>query len=244
MIQRHQRIVFWCLILCVIGMGVLLAVERQRGRDRIAALAADQTPLDAPTATTEAVTLDLANDDDGTITATTRQIALPKEANARARALIDHLIAEYALPGSPHPLPPGSAAAEVFLLPLPVVGYAADTSSAASSDRGSRGTLPVGSGDPNESHAAQPGGELAVIDLRSTFVNQHPSGVEVETLTLRSILGTLHANVPQIEQVRFLVDGQARETLAGHADLLRTYPASDTTSGTDGARSTNEGQLN
>ena len=99
MIQRHQRIVFWCLILCVIGMGILLAVERQRGRARIKALAADQTPLDAPTATTEAVTLDLANDDDGTITATTRQVALPEEANARARALIEHLIAEYALPG-------------------------------------------------------------------------------------------------------------------------------------------------
>lgn len=244
MIQRHQRIVFWCLILCVIGMGILLAVERQRGRDRIAALAADQTPLDAPTATTEAVTFDLANDDDGTITVTTRQIALPGEANARARALIDHLIAEYALPGSPHPLPPGSAVAEVFLLPLPLVGYATETSSAARNDSGSRGTLPVGSSNSNASGAKQPGGELAVIDLHSTFVNQHPSGVEVETLTLRSILGTLHANVPQIEQVRFLVDGQARETLAGHADLLRTYPASDTTSRTNSVRGTNEGQLN
>jgi hypothetical protein len=244
MIQRHQRIVFWCLILCVIGMGVLLAVERQRGRERIEALAADQTPLDAPTATTEAVTLDLANDDDGTITVTTRQIALPEEANARARALIEHLIAEYALPGSPHPLPPGSAVAEVFLLPLPVVGYAVDTSAFASAERGSRGTLPVGSSDANAPQAKQPGGELAVIDLRSTFVNQHPSGVEVETLTLRSIVATLHANVPQIEQVRFLVDGQARETLAGHADLLRTYPASSTTSGVDGASGANEGQLN
>ena len=244
MIQRHQRIVFWCLILCVIGMGILLAVERQRGRARIKALAADQTPLDAPTATTEAVTLDLANDDDGTITATTRQVALPEEANARARALIEHLIAEYALPGSPHPLPPGSAVAEVFLLPLPVVGYAADTSPMAANDRGSMGTLPVGSSNSDASNAKQPGGELAVIDLRSTFVNQHPSGVEVETLTLRSILGTLHANVPQIEQVRFLVDGQARETLAGHADLLRTYPASDTTSIRGGAHSANEGQLN
>jgi hypothetical protein len=244
MIQRHQRIVFWCLILCVIGMGVLLAIERQRGRDRIEALAADQTPLDAPTATTEAVTFDLANDDDGTVTVTTRQIALPEEANARARALIDHLIAEYALPGSPHPLPPGSAVAEVFLLPLPVVGYAADMSAAAANDSGSRGTLPVGSSNSTAYQAKQPGGELAVIDLRSTFVNQHPSGVEVETLTLRSILGTLHANVPLIEQVRFLVDGQARETLAGHADLLRTYPASDTASSTDGVRGTNEGQLN
>ena len=77
-----------------------------------------------------------------------------------------------------------------------------------------------------------------MIDLRGTFVNQHPSGVEVESLTLLSILGTLHANLAEIEQVRFLVDGQARETLAGHADLLRTYPARDTTSGA------NEGQSN
>ena len=238
MIQRHQRIVFWCLILCVVGMGIILAVERQRGRDRIVALAADQTPLDAPTAMTEAVTLDLANDDDGTITATTRQIALPEEANARARALVEHLMAEYALPGSPHPLTPGSAVAEVFLLPLPVVGYATDTSSSPTSDGGFRATLPVASADPNALQTKQPGGELAVIDLRSTFVNQHPSGVEVESLTMRSILGTLHANLPQIEQVRFLVDGQARETLAGHADLLRTYPAHDTTT------STNEGPLN
>jgi hypothetical protein len=238
MIQRHQRIVFWCLIVCILGMGALLAYERQRGRERIEALAADQVPLDAPTATAETVTLDLANDDDGTITAATRQIALPQEANARARALIDHLIAEYALPGSPHPLPPGAAVAEVFLLPLPVVGYTTDTSSTAVNASGFRATLPVASTDPNTLQPRQPGGELAVIDLHSTFVNQHPSGVEVESLTLRSILGTLHANLPQIEQVRFLVDGQARETLAGHADLLRTYPACETTS------STKEGQSN
>ena len=32
---------------------------------------------------------------------------------------------------------------------------------------------------------------LAVIDLRGSFVNQHPSGVEVETLTLESMIGTL-----------------------------------------------------
>lgn len=234
MIQRHQRILFWCLIVCIVGMAVLLAYERHRGRQRIESLAADQTPLDAPTATAETVTLDLANDDDGSITAETRQIALPQEANARARALLDHLIAEYALPGSPHPLPPGSAVAEVFLLPLPVVGYTTDTSSTATNAAGFRATVPVAPDPANALQPKQPGGELAVIDLRSTFVNQHPSGVEVESLTLRSILGTLHANLPQIEQVRFLVDGQARETLAGHADLLRTYPARDTTTSASG----------
>jgi hypothetical protein len=241
MIQRHQRIVFWCLMVCIIGMGVLLAVERQRGRQRIESLAADQTPLDAPTAMAETVTLDLANDDDGTITPASRQIALPQEPNARARALIDHLIAEYALPGSPHELPPGAAVAEVFLLPLPLVGYTTDSTTSATKDGGFRPTVPVGSSDPEPLQAKQPGGELAVIDLHSTFVNQHPSGVEVESLTLRSILGTLHANLPQIEQVRFLVDGQARETLAGHADLLRTYPAANTTSS---GTTANRGQSN
>jgi len=231
MTQRHQRIVFWCLVVCIIGMGVLLAVERQRGRERIAALAdEDQTPLDAPTAMAETVTLDLANDADGSIAAASRQIALPEDPNARARALIDHLIAEYALPGSAHALPPGSAVAEVFLVPLPLVGYTTDTASTVTKDGGFRPTLPVAQTEPDPVQPKQPGGELAVIDLHSTFVNQHPSGVGVESLTLRSILGTLHANLPQIEQVRFLVDGQARETLAGHADLLRTYPVSDTTS--------------
>ena len=65
--------------------------------------------------------------------------------------------------------------------------------------------------------------QMAVVNLNGAFVDHHPSGILVETLTLLSMLGTLHANLPQIAQVRFLVDGHARETLAGHADLTRTY---------------------
>jgi hypothetical protein len=42
-----------------------------------------------------------------------------------------------------------------------------------------------------------------------------------------SICGTLHANLPRVTQVRFLVDGQPRATLAGHADLTRTYLAAE-----------------
>jgi hypothetical protein len=219
MIQRHQRIVFWGLVLCIFAMAGWLFYERHQGRMKVQQLA-DATPLDAPTAVSEPVTFDLANDTDGTITAQSRQIALPSEATARARALIDHLVAEYALPGSNHPLTSGAAVSEVFLLPLPVTG------------RSISNPAPVS--DPNALQPKSPGGQLAVIDLRSTFVNQHPSGVEVETLTLASILGTLHANLPRIEQVRFLVEGQPRETLAGHADLLRTYPARDTTSMANG----------
>jgi hypothetical protein len=64
---------------------------------------------------------------------------------------------------------------------------------------------------------------LAVVNLTSAFVASHPSGIEPETLTMLSICGTLHANLPRVTQVRFLVDGQPRATLAGHADLTRTY---------------------
>lgn len=226
MISRHQRILFWVLIACIVAMASFLFWERERARDRIGALA-DETPIDAPYTNTESITLDLGNDADGAITATTRQIALPDEATARARALLEHLVAEYALPGSPHPLQSGAAVDDVFLLPLPIVGHAVDTS-AKPSPNGDTPTVPVAA-DPNSPQPQTPGGELAVINLRSSFVNAHPSGVEVESLTLLSIIGTLHANLPQIEQIRFLVDGQPRETLAGHADLLRTYPSRDTT---------------
>ena len=227
---RVQRIVFWCLVASIIAMGSLLAFHRQHFRNRVSALAED-APLDAPTASTEPITLLLASDADGTVTATNRQIALPQEATARVRSLLDHLNAEYALPGSVHPLPPGAMVDDVFLLPLPIVGHAqvsaTSNSPTATAAENPPSTL-VPSTDPAALQPQSLGGELAVVNLRGSFVSQHPSGVEVESLTLLSIIGTLHANVPQIEQVRFLVDGQPRETLAGHADLLRTYPSRDT----------------
>ncbi len=227
MSNRNMRIVFWCLFVAILGMGALLTVQHIRARDRVRDLA-DNAPIDAPSTDAEAVTLDLANDDEGTVAATDRNIALPSEVTARARALLDHLVAEYSLPGSAHPLPPGLMVNNIFLVPLPVAGHAVDTAAPATPD-GRVQTIPVAPTDPATAlQPRTPGGELAVIDLRSNFVNTHPSGVEVETLTLSSIIGTLHTNLPQIEQIRFLVDGQPRETLAGHADLLRTYPSRDT----------------
>jgi hypothetical protein len=68
---------------------------------------------------------------------------------------------------------------------------------------------------------------MAVVNLTSNFAASHPSGFETETLTVLSICGTIHANLPRVTEVRFLVDGQERTTLAGHADLTRTYLVSD-----------------
>jgi hypothetical protein len=111
--------------------------------------------------------------------------------------------------GSPHPLQSGPAVDDVFLLNQPATEAA---------------TLP----EQTPSSAAN--GQLAVVNLRGSFIANHPSGIQVEDLTIQSIIGTLHAALPQITKVRFLVDGQPHDTLAGHADLLRTYPAGDTTS--------------
>lgn len=77
-------------------------------------------------------------------------------------------------------------------------------------------------------------GQLAVVNLGGNFVANHPSGLETEMLTVLSICGTLHANLPEVTEVRFLVDGVERPTLAGHADLTRTYLATEATPTGDG----------
>lgn len=69
----------------------------------------------------------------------------------------------------------------------------------------------------------QPDQQLAVVNFDGAFPQAQPSGIEPETLTLLAIIQTLHANFSSVSQVRFLVDGHERETLAGHADLTRTY---------------------
>lgn len=219
-LRRYQTVLFYVLVGGIVLMGIFLFFEQRRMHERLAA-ANDRSPLTAPVVATpaEPVTLDLADDTTGAITAETKQLALPGEPSVRARALLDRLMAEYALPHSNHPLAPGSAVDDVFLLKLPIVNPAAGPDAAA----------------PGESDGAAAGGdfspasELAVVNLRGEFVDHHPSGVEVETLTIQSMLGTLHANFPAITEVRFLVDGQPHDTLAGHADLRRSYAATDTT---------------
>ncbi|HEY6412053.1 MAG TPA: GerMN domain-containing protein [Edaphobacter sp.] len=187
MIPRYQRILFWILIGGIALMAAFLLHGCRLAHKRLTTFN-DATPIAAPTtASTQDVTLYLASDADGSITPTTSQVALPQDPGLRARTLIDHLIAQYALPNSAHPLQPGPAIDDVFLL-----------------------------------------NNQAVINLRGSFLDNHPSGVLVETLTLQSIIGTLHAALPEVTEIRFLVDGEPHDTLAGHADLQRTYPATDT----------------
>jgi hypothetical protein len=59
----------------------------------------------------------------------------------------------------------------------------------------------------------------AVVNLNGEFANAHRSGIEVEQLSIFSLVLTLKAQLPQLNRVRFLVDGKTRDTLAGHLDI-------------------------
>ena len=197
MISRGQRILFWTLLVSSVLMAVVLLRMRERAMDRLLA-SAETMPLNPPAGRpVQSVTMMMANDLDGSIQPATLNVALPLDANARAHVILQHLIVNYARPNSKHPIAANKGVNEIFFMTLP---------------------LDANQVVPNT---------MAVVDLSTSFVDAHPSGIEPETLTLLSLIGTLHANFPQISQVRFLVDGQQRDTLAGHADLTRVYLASD-----------------
>jgi hypothetical protein len=202
MIPRYQKIVFVVLLVVSIVMGVVLVRLRERAHERLLK-GEDLAPTVAPAVAPEVqATLMLANDMDGTVVAEGQSLPLPKDAEARARALVEKLLEMYASPGAMHPVPGvPRAVLQVFLLPVP--------------------------DDAKSRTAGQPGGQLAVVDLAGAFADGHPSGILAETLTVESICETLHANLPQVAEVRFLVNGLPRSTLAGHADLTRTYLTGD-----------------
>ena len=65
--------------------------------------------------------------------------------------------------------------------------------------------------------------KTAIVDVNGAFADQHRSGVLVEELTMASLARTLGANIAGLQQVKVIVDGRERETLAGHADLTGFY---------------------
>jgi hypothetical protein len=149
---------------------------------------------------------------------------LPADPGSRARAALGRLLDIYAAPNATHPVPGGaSSVSQVFLLPA-----------ARGPNRPAHHKInAANTGDENPASVdanSSAGPELAVINLTTNFVASHPSGLETETLTVLSICGTIHANLPRVTEIRFLVDGQQRPSLAGHADLTRTYLVSDTAS--------------
>jgi hypothetical protein len=242
MIARYQTILFGVLVAASILMGLGLWRQLDRAHQRML-LGHDSAPTQAPqVAPAEQATLLVANDADDSLQPQTETLPLPQDPGSSARLILGKLFELYAAPDAAHPVPGGSlqSIAQVFLMPAASLASGATAPPLHQAPLGfpcrqpdqparpmdekmpcalalKSGTLPS---DPN-------GPELAVVNLTSAFVATHPSGLETETLTLESICGTLHANFPRITQVRFLVDGQVRPTLTGHADLTRTYLAAD-----------------
>jgi len=226
MIPRHQTILFVLLFVASTAMGVVLWQLREHAHQRMVA-GEDSAPTQAPAvAPAEEATLLVANDADGSLMTQVRTLPLPKDPGSRARAVLGKLLDLYAASDAVHAVPGGAASVtQIFLLPamdgnaMPGSRTPSPLPASTSSSPGSA-LLPSQDADPT-------GPQLAVVNLTGTFAANHPAGLETETLTVLSICGTLHANLPRVTQVRFLVDGQQRATLAGHADLSRTYLTAD-----------------
>ncbi|MGB8258855.1 MAG: GerMN domain-containing protein [Terracidiphilus sp.] len=210
MIPRHQRWLFIILLVTSVVMGTVLWRLRDRAHQRLLA-GEDSAPTRAPqVAPAEQATLLVASDQDGSLLPQLHSLPLPADPGSRARAVLGKLLDLYADPHAAHPVPGGeSGVLEVFLLPVPDLAPKSAAAKAAQPEQQSASPL------------------LAVVNLSGAFVSGHPSGIAAETLTVLSLAGTLHANLPRVTQVRFLVDGRTRATLAGHADLTRTYLAGD-----------------
>lgn len=219
MIPRYQVVLFAILLAAAAVMGAELWHLRQRAHQRL--LSGEvTTPTKAPeVAPAVQATLMVANDADGSLTPQVLSLPLPSNPNQRARAILGKLLDIYATPGATHPIPGGAASVlQVFLMPAAGTS-AADAEEFTHTSSHSRDTA---------SKLSESGPEMAVVNLAGAFANNHPSGLQTESLTLLSICNTLHANLPRISAVRFLVDGHPRASLAGHADLTRAYLPAET----------------
>lgn len=216
MIPRYLRITYWFLVGGIAIMILLLAHGCQSKRQRIQEMR-DESRIPAPTdLPAEAISIAQANDADDSILLIDTTMPVPADPALRARIILARMLANFTLPASTHPVPAVPGITDVFFLPLPLVNPANKP------DASTPQPTPYGA-----NHLS--GAQLAVVNLTKAFADAHPSGILTEDLTLRAIIATLHANFPQIEQVRFLVDGETRSTLAGHSDLTRPYAIDDPT---------------
>jgi hypothetical protein len=204
MIPRHHTVLFVILLVASIAMGGELWHLRERAHQRMLAGQDNATPTKAPQVA-PAVPATLMVAKDADDSLLPQEQSLPLPEESGARARV--------ILGKLLDLyaAPGSG--------HPVPGGASSIAQVF--------LLPAGS-------KSATGPQMAVVNLTASFAASHPSGIETESLTVLSICGTIHANLPRVTEVRFLVDGQVRPTLAGHADLTRTYLATDAAPAVDG----------
>jgi spore germination protein GerM len=60
---------------------------------------------------------------------------------------------------------------------------------------------------------------ICYVDLNSNIADKHPGGIKSELFSIYSIVNSVVLNVPEVEAVKILINGDESETLAGHIDL-------------------------
>ena len=220
MISRAQRILFAVMLLAVVAMSVILIRLRERAQERLHVVQGSTQVIETSAAVPQEATLVIPNDLDGSLQDVQRRVSLPVDDSTKARVLLQTLFESFHDPRSTHYIPELPSPADASAAPNPEPNEGVDGVFLM--------PVPQGAGKKSETDE----GKIAIVDLSGAFAASQPSGIEPETLTLLAIIGTLHANIPSITEVRFLIDDHPAQTLAGHADLTRTYLATDTSTGT------------
>ena len=65
----------------------------------------------------------------------------------------------------------------------------------------------------------------AYLDFSGEIASRHPGGIDSEMLTVYSVVNSLVLNVPQVEAVKFLVEGREAASLSGHLDISSPFTA-------------------
>jgi spore germination protein GerM len=67
--------------------------------------------------------------------------------------------------------------------------------------------------------------KTAYLDFEKTIFSAHPGGALLEMLMIYSITNSLILNIPAIDEVKFLIDGQEPTSLSGHLNLKYPFKA-------------------
>ena len=116
MIPRNVQITLMLLLVAIFGSGIYILLLH-RGTEESLRRASDQRPVAAPIAgSNEILQLTIAYDEDGVFRTRNISAVVPSEPSARAKSVLEALIAYYLSKPSPHELADGSGVNSVFMV--------------------------------------------------------------------------------------------------------------------------------
>ena len=67
------------------------------------------------------------------------------------------------------------------------------------------------------------GNQTAKINFDSNLIANHPGGSASEMATIYSLTNTLISNIPEVKNVKILIEGKEHESLKGHIDIRTPF---------------------